>query len=198
MKVKEFVEGYNKIAIENLKKKYITDNIEVNSYISFVDKSSLCQRVINATTFEYDEDGKRTENISINSVSRFLIFTMSVIDVYTNLEVDMNNVTKEYDLLNENGLIELFINSDPNGSSIIPLKEYSEMQAILNMTLDDTLQNNMSTQAFIQNQVTRFGTLIGTTLSPIMDKLADVVAGMDEKTIDKLGSKIEKLLKKVN
>mgnify|MGYP003305076999 CR=1 FL=1 len=69
------------------------------------------------------------------------------------------------------------------------------MQALLNMMLDDAIQNNLSTQAFIQNQVTRFGNLMGITLSPILDKLADNINNMDEKTIEKLGKQLDKAFK---
>ncbi|MBQ0036430.1 MAG: hypothetical protein KBT35_05890 [Firmicutes bacterium] len=190
--VKEFVDKYNSIATDNLKEKFIRDNLEIKNYIGFSEKCSLAKRIINVTTFEKDENGKDTGNIKVDSVSRYLLFTLSVIDKYTNINVDFKKVTEEYDELNSNGLIELFVGE----KSIIPLKEYSELQTLLNMILDDTLQNNMSTQAFIQNQVTRFGTLVGITLSPIMNNIADNLNNMDEKTVEKLGKQIEKLMKK--
>lgn len=193
MTVKEFVDGYKKTS-DNLKNRYIKEKLEIKSYINFVDKCNLAERVIKASTYEKDIDGKDTGNIKINSISRYLLFTLSIIDMYTNIDVDFSHSIDEYDLLKSNNLLELFIGSE---NQLIPESEYFEVQAILNMTLDDTIQNNMSTQAFIQNQVTRFGTLIGITFSPIMDKLADSINGMDESTVEKIGNQIEKMLKRI-
>lgn len=193
MTVREFVEGYRKTS-DNLKDRYVKEKLEIKNYISFADKCNLAKRIVKATTYEKDLDGKDTGNIKINSISRYLLFTLSIIDNYTNIDVDFGNVIEEYDLFKSNGLLELFIGSE---NQLIPESEYFEVQTILNMTLDDTVQNNMSTQAFIQNQVTRFGTLLGVTLSPIMDKLAESINDMDEKTIEKMSSQIEKMLKRI-
>lgn len=193
MKIIDFVEGYNKTTT-NLKDRYLKEKLEIRNYISFADKCDLAERVIKATTFEKDLNGENTGNIKINSISRYLLFTLSIIDIYTNLEVDFNNVISEYDLLKSNGLLDLFIGAE---YSLIPNEEFCEAQTLLNIYLDDILQNNMSTQAFIQNQVTRFGTLIGVTLSPIMDKLADNINSLDEKTVEKMGKQLDKMFSKI-
>lgn len=39
------------------------------------------------------------------------------------------------------------------------------------MTVDDLLTNEYEMHSFIRNQVERFGTLISTALSPIIEKL---------------------------
>lgn len=60
------------------------------------------------------------------------------------------------------------------------------------------MQNNFTTQAFIQNQVTRFGELIGVTFLPFIEKLSDAFENLDDETIEKFSKKIDSVIKKYN
>ena len=59
------------------------------------------------------------------------------------------------------------------------------------------MTNQYETHSFISNQVERFGTLIGVTLKPVLEKISDQIESMDEKDIEKFANKFEKLLKRV-
>ena len=54
------------------------------------------------------------------------------------------------------------------------------------MKVSDTLSYYDSPQKFVSDQVERFGTLIGVTLNPFLEKLADQLGELDEEHIDKL------------
>ena len=59
------------------------------------------------------------------------------------------------------------------------------------------MTNYATPQAYISNQVKRFGTLLSVTLKPVLDKIATSIENMDEKDIEKLRNKIEKMFKRV-
>lgn len=193
MNIKDFIEEYNLRTSDTAKCKFVKEVLNIKEYIGIAEKISLAERVVKATLYERDKDGKLTGNIKIDSVGRFILFTLTVIDTYTDLEVDFNNAISEYDLLEQNKLIDSFIGE--NG--YIPFYEYSKLQVILNMILDDAIQNNFSTEAFVKNQVTRLSDLVGATVSPVFEKLIENLNNMDEKTVEKLGVQIDKVFKKL-
>ena len=57
--------------------------------------------------------------------------------------------------------------------------------------------NKYENHAFIADQVDRFGTLIGVTLKPVLDKLATELENMDDEKITKLSKALENGLKRI-
>ena len=60
-----------------------------------------------------------------------------------------------------------------------------------------SLQNKYENHAFIADQVKRFGTLIGITLKPVLEKISEQIENMSEEDVEKFTNKFEKLLKRV-
>ena len=197
MKVIDFVNGYKAIVIDKLKDSYLKDNLNVKDYIGFADKIKIAERVANSTMFVY-KDGVRTNEIRNDSIGRFLLSILVIIDNYTDLEVDFSNVTEEYDLLVKNNILPLLIGHNEEKQGIIPYSEIAEINTLIAMSVDDIMQNNFTTHAFIQNQVTRFGELIGFTFSPLIEKLSDAFEKLDDKTIEKLSKKIDSVINKLS
>ncbi len=205
MRIKDFVEKYNVISIESLKDDFIKDNIEIVNYIPFIKKDALAEKLINVSTYEYedytDESGKanrrKTDNIKINSVIQYLLFCRIIIENYTNLEVETDGFYEEYDALKQSGLLDKLMVGTENRPSLIPMEEIVELRSIIDMKSRDVMTNYVTPQAYISNQVERFGTLLSVALKPVLDKIATSIENMDEKDIEKFGNKIEKALKRV-
>lgn len=125
-------------AMENFIKKHITTD-----YIDFLQKDTVCASIIKATTHVQSTD---RSIVKVNSVSRYLLFVMRLIDLYTDIEIDFTetNFVKQYDELNKVGAIDVLINS-------IPENEYAEFDTILNMELNDFRENEYSLTAFLYN-----------------------------------------------
>ena len=49
----------------------------------------------------------------------------------------------------------------------------------------------------IIDKVERFGTLIGVTLKPVLEKISEQIENMSEEDVEKFTNKVEKLLKRV-
>jgi len=123
-------------AMETFIKKHI-----VTDYVDFLTKCVYCDNIINATC--YIKDGDR-EFVKINSTNRYLFFTMRLIELYTDIEIDQEKVWEEYDKLNKVGAISTLMNA-------IPEVEYAEFSTILNMKMDDFRDNSYSVTALFYN-----------------------------------------------
>lgn len=109
----------------------------VRNYIGFIEKNVYCDTIIESTC--YVKDGNK-KIIKMNSPLRYLFFTMRLIDLYTDIDIDKSNIIAEYDKLNEAGIIEVLIN-------VIPSSERAEFSTILNMKMDDLQDNEYSLTA---------------------------------------------------
>ena len=185
MTIKEFTEKYNAIATDRLKEDYLNDNLYIKTYLPFLTKVTLADKLAKVTALDKD-----TGNINVKSDVNYLLFCRMIIEQYTDLQVETEGFYEEYDLLNESGLLDKIM-------QMIPEKEIAEFKMICDMKKSDLLQNKYENHAFIVSQVDRFGTLIGVTLKPVLDKLATELENMDDSKIEKLSKALERGLKRI-
>ena len=81
--------------------------------------------------------------------------------------------------------------------SLIPASEISELRSMIDLKQRDEMTNQYETHSFISNQVERFGTLIGVTLKPVLEKISEQIENMSDEDVEKFTNKVEKLLKRV-
>ena len=185
MKIKELTEKYNTIATDRLKEDYLNDNLHIKTYLPFLTKVTLADKLANVTTLDKD-----TGNVNVKSDVNYLLFCRMIVEQYTDLQVETEGFYEEYDLLNESGLLDKIM-------QMIPEKEIAEFKMICDMKKSDLLQNKYENHAFIADQVDRFGTLIGVTLKTVLEKISEQIENMSEEDVEKFTNKVEKLLKRV-
>lgn len=185
MKIKDFIERYNAIATDRLKEDYLKDNLHIKTYLPFLTKVTLADKLAKVTNLDKD-----TGNVNVKSDVNYLLFCRMVVEQYTDLQVETEGFYEEYDLLNESGLLDKIM-------QMIPEKEIAEFNTICDMKKSDLLQNKYENHAFIASQVERFGTLIGITLKPVLEKISEQIENMSEEDVEKFANKFEKLLKRV-
>ena len=188
MKITEFIQGFKDERIQNSKvnpnavSEYIKKVLEVKDYIPFVEKQSVSQIVLESCA--HISDGI----ITIDSVQKYIIFTITVLATYTNLEFNGDETDLDaYDLLcaytvGDETLLDAIIKTFE--------KEYSRCNDILNMmTVDLMAENNIEKQvgkflSGLSKKIENFGDLFINNMSNIpeslnqldIDKLADVIS----------------------
>lgn len=202
--IRKFCEEYSKRATQ-VQESYIKENLAITDYIPFVRKDALAQKLVDVTTYKYEdyikEDGnvgrRKTNIVYVNSVAEYLLFCRLVIENYTNLIVETEGFFEEYDALKECGLLDKLMVGTENVKPLIPISELSELRSICQMKKDDALANYANPQSYISGQVERFAMLSGIVLKPTLDKIANYLENMDEKDIEKLANKFEKVLRRI-
>lgn len=185
MTIKEFTEKYGAITTDRLKEDYLKDNLHIKTYLPFLTKVTLADKLAKVTTLDKD-----TGNINVKSDVNYLLFCRMIIEQYTDLQVETEGFYEEYDLLNESGLLDKIM-------QMIPEKEITEFKMICDMKKDDIIFNQSTPKAFINQQIERITNIASVTLKPVLDKLATELENMDEKDVEKFTNKVEKLLKRV-
>ena len=185
MKIKEFTEKYGAIATDRLKEDYLKDNLHIKTYLPFLTKVTLADKLAKVTNIDKD-----TGNVNVKSDANYLLFCRMIVEQYTDLQVETEGFYEEYDLLNESGLLDKII-------QMIPEKEIAEFKMICDMKKDDIIFNQSTPKAFINQQIERVSTILGVTLKPVLDKISEQIENMDEKDIEKFTKAIERGLKRV-
>ena len=91
MTVKEFIEQYNEVKD---KETYIK-SLYKKEYVPFETKVSDCERIVKATSYTNTEPNMFKQNTS----SRNMLFILTLVDRYTDIDVDFGNALEEYNLL---------------------------------------------------------------------------------------------------
>lgn len=156
MKINEFIEIMSK---ENSTKR-IGAILETKKYLPIAEKRRIAEAVIEACT---------TDNggfIQIDSLDKYIMFTIAVISNYTNLEFGIDgDYLSDYDRLCEAGLLDTVIATFD--------KEYARTNEILNMLLTDKLQHN-STEASIAKVVDSANNYMDKLIDTLKNKLEDM------------------------
>lgn len=189
MTVENFISEYKNIPLMN-RDKYLEDLIKTK-YIPFTEKVDVCKLIIESTCYTKNENGE--QRIHIRSYGIYLFFTMFIIDKYTDIDVDLKNAAHEYDLLNkEDKLIKQLY-------TFIPEEEIAEFNMVLDMVKDDFMNNEYQIGNYISNRLDNFAKILGTVLSPALDKLSSSINEIDDKKVGKILEVIKnsKILNKI-
>lgn len=156
MKINEFIEIMSK---ENSTKR-IGAILETKKYLPIAEKRRIAEAVIEVCT---------TDNggfIQIDSLDKYIMFTIAVISNYTNLEFGIDgDYLSDYDRLCEAGLLDTVIATFE--------KEYTRTNEILNMLLTDKLQHN-STEASIAKVVDSANNYMDKLIDTFKNKIEDM------------------------
>jgi hypothetical protein len=192
MIIREFVENYKTKRFMTVTKNGVDEKVEwfktelePKEYIPFADKRELCKAVIDACCTK--EGGL----IKVDSVTRYIIFTISIISKYTALEFNSDeeyDSLDEYDMLCEAGLL----------NPILALigDEYATCNNILNMMMEDVIANNNTVEAVLGHNLGKVSDALDDLIGAFADKVAEMELDLDQIDIDKYKGLLDLIPKK--
>lgn len=191
--VKSFVEEYEKIpkASTTEAEKFLRSKLKTEKYLPYADKVSAADYIVVSSSYAIVKDGDelvQTDVIKVTSPMRYVLFVMTVIDKYTNIEVNFkDNIMSEFDALNSNGLIEVIF-------SKIGDKEVAEFNTVLGMVADDFMANKFEFKNYVSEIVSKFADVAGKSI-PLIDKIVNKLDNLTEEDEKKLSGFIGKISK---
>lgn len=193
MKVQNFIDDFKSSKVVNSQIKpnavgeYIKKTLEVKDYVPFAEKRELCAQVLNACNTKNDSG-----LIKVDSVSRYIIFTLSIISKYTNLEFssgeDEIDSLDEYDMLCRANLLNPIL--DVIGA------EYTTCNNMLNMMMEDIMTNNNTIENVVGAVLGKLGDSIDDFITVISDKVESMNLDLNQIDIDKYKGLIEQFTQK--
>lgn len=175
--VKKLVDGYMAIknSDESIRNKYLDSHLSITEYVPYSMKVGVAKEVIKNSCL--GENG----NVLLDSPKRYILHILSILNLYTNVEISNDAITEEYDLLVSNGLLDRI-------TERIPQAEIERFSTIEKMEFDDFMTNMYEGHAFLTKMIVDVWNLI----SPSVGKLIDVTAeSLKDVDIDKLAKAIK-------
>lgn len=192
--VKDFCEKFKKDGVINTKiapdavSEYIKKELEVKDYIPFVEKRELCTKVLNAC----NTVDRNTGLVRVDSVSRYIIFTITIISKYTNIEFssgkDNMDFFDEYDMLCKNDLLNQIL--DVIG------EEYETCNNMLNMMMNDVVANNNTVENVLGSAANKMLGIIDDFIDVLSDKVEELNLDLSQIDIDKYKGLLELMPRK--
>jgi hypothetical protein len=189
MKILELVKEFKDKRIMNTKinehavSDYLKNTLEIKDYIPFAEKRELCANVLNACN-------KKTSNglVKVDSVSRYIVFTLSIISTYTNIEFSSGEDSEfdsldEYDMLCKAGLLNPILE--------VIGDEYATCNNILNMMMDDIVANNNTVENVVANVLGKLGVSIDGLIDVFAEKVEELELDLNQIDINKYKGLIE-------
>lgn len=147
MKINEFIKEY----AEATDKQQCIQNHITESYVSYATKVVKCQNIIDITSSK-EVNGEKV--YVVDSTARFMLYTLMLIESYTDIEIDYSQPVVCFDMLSENGIIAEFL-------VVIPQQEQKMFQMVLDMVRDDKYANERDLPSYIDNKITAMITVLG-------------------------------------
>ena len=188
--VKSFVEEYEKCSNNDDKAKFLKNKLKTEKYMPYDDKMTIAENIVKHSSYAMvKEDGvlKQTDRIALNSPMRYILFVMTVVDKYTNIEVNFKNVMPEFDALNFDGLIEVIFGK-------IGDKEMAEFNTVVEMVLNDFMANKYQFKNYIDDTLLKVSGLVE-KCAPLIDNITNKLDNMSEEDVDKLSGLLGKVTK---
>ncbi len=193
MKISEFVKNFidkkvmNTAINQNAVSDYLKKELEIKDYVPFAEKRDLCARVLEVCNTK-DDSGL----VKVDSVSRYILFTIAIISKYTNLEFSSGeeeiDSLDEYDMLCQNNLLNPIL--DIIGG------EYVTCNNMLNMMMDDIVSNNNTVENVVGTVLGKFSDSLDELVSALANKVESTDLDLSQVDIDKYTGLIEKLAQK--
>jgi hypothetical protein len=190
MKIYEFVEQFKNDKVINTQIKpnavsdYLKEKLEIKDYVPFAEKRELCEKVLNVSNTRNDNG-----LVEVDSVTRYILFTLTIISKYTNLEFssgeDEFDSLDEYDMLCQADLLNPIL--DVIGA------EYTTCNNILNMMMTDVVANNNNIENVFGSATNRLLDTIDGFVYVLSEKVEELNLDLNQIDINKFKGLIDLL-----
>lgn len=190
----EFAKKYEEKLTNNDKATFLKTKLKVENYMEYAEKVLIAENIVRSSSYAIskDKDGgelTKTNQIHINSPMRYVLFVMSIVNKYTNIKVNFDNIMIEFDALNKNGLIELI-------TKRVGEKEVAEFQTVVDMVLNDFMNNEYEFKNYLSGLVMRAGGIVE-KIAPLVENVTSKLDSLSDEDADKLTKWIERFGKLV-
>lgn len=164
--VKEFVKTIKNRASEDARRVYIEGTLAVKDYERYEVVCAICDQIIANSYFTTDGQFK------VDSCKKYLLYVSALLNTYTNIRFDENDMLGDFNLLQRYGLIDVIIN-------YIPEAQVAMFDSVLNMKSNDIMINYYEPHAFVKEQLVKFAPLIHGWIESFLGAAEEMIKDID-------------------
>lgn len=171
--VKEFVKTIKNRASEDARRVYIEGTLAVKDYERYEVVCAICDQIIANSYFTTDGQFK------VDSCKKYLLYVSALLNTYTNIRFDENDMLGDFNLLQRYGLIDVII-------SYIPEAQVAIFDSVVNMKSNDIMTNYYEPHAFVKEQLVKFAPLIHGWIESFLGAAEEIIKDVDINKIKEL------------
>lgn len=171
--VKEFVKTIKNRASEDARRVYIEGTLAVKDYERYEVICAICDQIIANSYFTTDGQFK------VDSCKKYLLYVSALLNTYTNIRFDKNDMLGDFNLLQRYGLIDIIIN-------YIPEAQVAIFDSVVNMKSNDIMTNYYEPHAFVKEQLVKFAPLIHGWIESFLGVTEEIIKDVDINKIKEL------------
>lgn len=164
--VKEFVKALTNRSSDDARRVYLEGTLAIKDYERYEVVCVICDQIIANSYFTLDGQFK------VDSCKKYLLYVGALLNTYTNIKFDENDMLGDFNLLQQYGLVDVII-------SYIPEAQVAMFDSILNMKSNDLMTNYYEPHAFVREQVVKFAPLIHKWIENFLGAVERVVNEID-------------------
>lgn len=164
--VKEFIKTIKNRASEDARRVYIEGTLAVKDYERYEVVCAICDQIIANSYFTTDGQFK------VDSCKKYLLYVSALLNTYTNIRFDENDMLGDFNLLQRYGLIDVIIN-------YIPEAQVAMFDSVLNMKSNDIMTNYYEPHAFVKEQLVKFAPLIHGWIESFLGAAEEMIKDID-------------------
>lgn len=168
--VKEFVKTIKNRASEDARRVYIEGTLAVKDYERYEVVCAICDQIIANSYFTTDGQFK------VDSCKKYLLYVSALLNTYTNIKFDENDMLGDFNLLQRYELIDIIIN-------YIPEAQVTMFDSVLNMKSNDIMTNYYEPHAFVKEQLVKFAPLIHGWIESFLGAAEEMIKDIDANKI---------------
>lgn len=170
VRVETIVEEY-KNAVEGAALEHAIPSLEINHYVPIAVKTAAIEAILKTLAKENE-----SYTVSVNSISAYHVMITTVLQLYTNIEIEGKTTYEVLDMLMEAGLVDVILEGIG--------KDFEEFKKLYRMAWEDLMRNRNSLEAIVSREL-RFINL------SIQEAIVEGAKGIDSTEVMK--TMIEKL-----
>lgn len=113
------------------------------TYVPYTTKLAVCKNIVTSSSYRPTEDQIGEEYMS-NTPARMMLFKMQLIKLYTDIEIDFNNIISCFDELEKEDAVNELL-------GVVPEREIERFYSLLDMVSSDFYENNRSLAGYLDH-----------------------------------------------
>ncbi len=161
MDIMKFITEFKLAKTAEAKQELMKKHIKT-TYVPYVEKLAACEKIILVSMYRKDD---RTGKVyfRMDTPSQCVLFSMTVIEYYTDITYDRAVVFDHFDLLEKNGVLQYLIPEIE--------RDYDAFRKILDMMMNDRVMEEQNLIGWLNNKTEALKLWSETSLEGIMEGL---------------------------
>ena len=153
---------------------YIDSHV-TNNYVSYAEKCDIARRLVESTYYATIKDinGEEKRKYMQNTPALHMLKILTLINLYTDIEVDFANSVRDFDMLSQRELVGALLARIPNS-------EEDTFSMLIDMMIDDMYENERSVIMLVENYKNSVSKTVNTIIDAFIKQIENDGLGLQD------------------